>query len=487
MPRIPAATDTQLRRAKPADQAYRIGCGDRLFLYITTDGRKSWQFRYRRIHGQETIYQFAQYPATSLAQARELRDQISMQLQQGIDPVYQKRLQIQAERQRQLIGLQAYASVTRSPRSQHRDSKNLAGAHQRPRSNADASGIAAQSPNSASSQEPTPFPIGSFADCAQQYIRNKTPEWKNGKHAAQWTSTLQLYAYPTLAALPVNTIRIEHILQVLEPIWAHKMETASRLRGRIEAILDYACARGLRQGDNPARWKGGLQSILPSPKKSKRVQSHAAMPYAQLPSFMAHLSQKGTVAAWALQLLILTATRSGELRGAIWSEFLDSDRSIVPPFGVWVIPGERMKAGREHRIPLSPQVHALIQNLWQAQLLEQGISSSRASRIADSAVGIKITAMSQRLLFSSVSGKSLSDMTLTQLMRREQLAYTAHGFRSSFRDWCAEQTNYPREICERALAHQLPDKVEAAYLRSDYLDKRRQLMADWAAFVCSKP
>jgi integrase len=186
-------------------------------------------------------------------------------------------------------------------------------------------------------------------------------------------------------------------------------------------------------------------------------------------------------------LLILTTTRSGELRGATWSEFLDSDRNIVPPFDVWVIPGERMKAGREHRIPLSPQARALIQNLWQAQLLEQGISSSRASRIADSAGGIKITAMSQRLLFSSVSGKSLSDMTLTQLMRREQLAYTAHGFRSSFRDWCAEQTTYPREICERALAHQLPDKVEAAYLRSDYLDKRRQLMADWAAFVCSKP
>lgn len=478
MPRIPTATDTQLRRAKSLAKAYRIGCGDRLFLYVAIDGRKSWQFRYRRVDGAETIYQFAQYPDTSLAQARESRDQISLQLAQGIDPVYQKRLQIQTERQRQRISLESYASVVRLPRSAARVDNGSLHLNKLRSSTTKAVRSPLQGRASISSAEQSIWPSGSFAECAQQYIRNKTPEWKNGKHAAQWSSTLEQYAYPTIGALSVHSVRIEHILPVLEPIWTEKMETASRLRGRIEAILDYASARGLREGDNPARWKGSLQSILPSPKKSKRVESHAAMPYARLPAFMADLIRKDTVGSLALQLLILTAVRSGEVRGARWAELLGAADKAFPSFDVWVIPGERMKAGREHRIPLSQQARSLLNKLWQAQLLQQGIKHAPTHSQG--------AAMAQRLVFASQSGKAQSDMTLTQLMRRANLPFTVHGFRSSFRDWCAEQTNYPRDVCEHALAHQLPDKVEAAYLRTDYLEKRRMLMADWAAFVSSE-
>jgi integrase len=477
MPRILTATDTQLRRAKASDKAYRIGCGDRLFLYVATDGRKSWQFRYRRVNGAETIFQFAQYPQTSLAQARETRDQISLQLAQGIDPIYQKRLQIQTDRQRQRISLESYASVTRPSRSFARGDTISASRNQQRSTTLKAECSPRQLRASISNAEQTTWPNGSFADCAQQYIRNKTPEWKNSKHAAQWSATLQQYAYPTIGALPVHSVRIEHILHVLEPIWTDKMETASRLRGRIEAILDYASARGLREGDNPARWKGSLQSILPSPKKSKRVESHAAMPYAQLPAFMADLRRKDTVGSLALQLLILTAVRSGEVRGARWAELLGVADKAPPSFNVWVIPSERMKAGREHRIPLSQQARSLLDKLWHAQLLQQGM--------VDTPNKNQIAVTAQRLVFAAQSGKAQSDMTLTQLMRRANLPFTVHGFRSTFRDWCAEQTSYPREVCEHALAHQLPDKVEAAYLRTDYLEKRRQLMSDWAAFVSS--
>jgi integrase len=477
MPRVPTVTDSQLRRLKAADKAYRIGCGQSLFLAVTPAGRKNWQIRYRRSDGSETLYQFGSYPEISLVQARDKTDQVFKQLSQGIDPIYEKRVQVEALRRKQLISLQGYSDVARPGRGKVAQSKVS------PSSALSTSGttpthIGRFKRSSTSSSQPIAveiWPEGSFAHCAQLLIQSKSAEWKNAKHTAQWSATLANYAYPVIGHLPVQALRINHVLQVLEPIWISKMETANRLRGRIESVLDYATARGLRDADNPARWKGSLQNILPNPKKSKRVQSHAAMPYLDVPSFMALLQSKLTMGSAALQLLILSATRSGEIRGAKWAEFLQVGLTSSPEFELWVIPASRMKAGREHRVPLSAPARQLLQNLWKAQLLKLGITAPpKAHQWAD---------LKQRYVFASQRDTPLSDMTLTQFMRREELDFTAHGFRSSFRDWCAEQTNYPREVCEHALAHQLPDKVEAAYLRTDYLEKRKLLMEDWGRFL----
>ena len=477
MPSIPSVTDTQLRKAKASDKAYRIGCGNRLFLYVSTLGVKHWQLRYRRADGTETVHQFGQYPEVSLARAREMLIEFNAQLNEGVDPVYQKRLEVSAARQRQSKQLLAYASVRR--RGLPAASTGQSNSTSALRGTSSSKKISSRQSNADLDSVRPAWSVGSFGHCAEQFIQNKSHEWKNAKHAAQWNSTLALYAYPHIGHLPAQTINLEHVLRILEPIWTTKMETANRLRGRIENVLDYAAARGLRQGDNPARWKGSLQSILPNPQKAKRVQSHAAMPYVQLPLFMQMLQEKGTIGSLALQLLILTATRSGEIRRATWGEVLSKNDARKPPqvpdFSLWIIPVERMKAGREHQIPMSPPARQLLIDHWNDAVQFHGLTR------ADYAEQVK--AMSGSLIFTSMNGKALSDMTLTQLMRREGLDYTAHGFRSTFRDWCAEKTNFPREVCEHALAHQLPDKVEAAYLRTNYLEKRRTLMDEWGRFA----
>lgn len=289
-----------------------------------------------------------------------------------------------------------------------------------------------------------------FAQCVTAYIEAHGSAWKNPKHRAQWQSTLDTYCAPVFGALDVASIDTPLVLKALEPIWTTRTETASRVRGRVESVLAWATVRGLRQGENPARWRGHLDALLPAPARLKRVEHHAALPYAEAPAFMPLLRAVAGTGARALEFAILTACRSGEVRGATWDEF-DLDA------GMWIIPANRMKAEKEHHVPLSPAAVDLLKTL---------------PRDGD-------------LVFpGSTPGKPLSDMTLTAVLRRMGRGdLTAHGFRSTFRDWAGETTAHPREVIEHALAHQLKDKAEAAYARGSLLEKRRVLMADWAGYL----
>jgi len=288
-----------------------------------------------------------------------------------------------------------------------------------------------------------------FGEAAAKYIAAHESGWKSAKHAAQWSATLETYAFPTIGKIRVSEIETAHIITILEGIWTTKTETASRLRGRIESVLDWATVRGYRKGENPARWKGHLDMILPARAKVQKVAHHAALDYREMGAFMAELAKVEGMGARALEFAILTAARSGEVRGATWAE-------IDEQAGIWTIPAGRMKAEKEHRIPLTAPALALLAKL---------------PRIAGT-----------DLMFPNSKEKptALSDMTLTAVLRRMGQTVTAHGFRSTFRDWAGETTAYPREVIEHALAHQLKDKAEAAYARGTLFDKRRRLMADWA-------
>lgn len=295
----------------------------------------------------------------------------------------------------------------------------------------------------------------SFEDCAEDYLRAHSSAWKNPKHRQQWENTLSTYAYPILGKLAVKDIDTHLVKKVLDPIWTNKTETATRVRGRIERILDWATVQELRQGENPARWKGHLDHLLPAPTKLKRVQHHKALPYQDMYELMQELISTNSTSARGLRFLILTAARSGEVRLATWNE-VDLVRKT------WTIPAERMKAGKEHIVPLSDQAIDILKTMEQ-------------HRESD-------------LVFpGNKKGRPLSDMAFTQLLRRmDRIDITAHGFRSSFRDWAGETTAFPREVIEAALAHQLKDKTEAAYFRSNLLDKRRKLMDAWAKH-CQTP
>ena len=286
-----------------------------------------------------------------------------------------------------------------------------------------------------------------FDDCVAGLLAAREGEWKNPKHRQQWENTLQTYASPHLGKLLVANVALPHILAVLEPIWATKTETAQRLRGRIEKVLDWATVRKYRFGENPARWKGHLDQVLASPKKLQKVAHHSAVHVDAVAGFVRDLRQREGIAARALEFAILTAARSGEVRGATWGE-IDLDAAV------WTIPASRMKAGVEHRVPLSPQALRLL--------------SKDGGHEPDA------------LVFPAPRGGVLSDMTLSAVMRRMKVDAVPHGFRSTFRDWCGERTNYPRELAEHALAHTLGNKVEAAYSRGKALEKRRPMMNAWA-------
>lgn len=292
-----------------------------------------------------------------------------------------------------------------------------------------------------------------FRDAAEAYVAGQEAGWKNPKHRAQWGSSLAAYAYPVLGSMPVDEIDLAHVSRVLDPIWTTKTETASRVRGRIEQVLDWAAARGHRSGPNPARWRGHLDKLFPKPSKVARPQHHRALPIADIGAFMSELRASAGVGARALEFAILTAARSSEVRGATWSEM---DLAAK----VWTIPGARMKAGREHRVPLSKDAMSVLASL------PPGASSDN--------------------VFQASRGGELSDMTLSAVMRRMAAPGVPHGFRSTFRDWVAEHTAYPSEVAEMALAHSIGNKVEAAYRRGDLFEKRRRLAEDWAAF-CGKP
>lgn len=289
-----------------------------------------------------------------------------------------------------------------------------------------------------------------FKECAKRTIEAKRPEWKSAKHADQWASTLETYANPVIGNMPVDLVELRHVVEILSPLWTEKTETATRLRTRIEAVLAWATVSGFRKGDNPARWRGNLDAVLAKPSKVAKVKHHKALPFDDLPAFVADLRQRDGVAVRALEFLILTATRSGEVRGATWQEF-DLDAAV------WTVPAERMKAGKEHRVPLSKRAVEIVKAM---------------PRIAGS-----------DYVFPAVRGGQLSDMALTAVMRRMKVDAVPHGFRSTFRDWAAERTTYPQHVAEMALAHTIGDKVEAAYRRGDLFDKRTKMMADWAKFA----
>lgn len=295
-----------------------------------------------------------------------------------------------------------------------------------------------------------------FKDAATRYIAANRSGWKNIKHASQWEATLKAYAYPTIGALPVQAIDTALLMKVLEPIWSTKPETASRVRGRIESVIAAAKARGEFKGENPATWKGHLDKLLPKTSKVRSVENHAALPYADLPAFVIELHMREGIAASALEFLILTAARTGEVLGATWDE-LDLRKSV------WTIPDERMKNGKEHQVPLSAPAVAVLERLS------------------------KITNGGNYVFFGQSIGRSLSNMALLVLLRRmKRHDITSHGFRSTFRDWAADR-GYQDAVAEAALAHTVPDAVVAAYRRTTFFELRKQMMDDWATFATSDP
>jgi integrase len=381
-------------RKLTSDGLHFVGGVSGLALHITKSGARSWILRVM-VGGKRREMGLGAYPSVTLAQAREQAREARALIRRGIDPIEQQR--------------------------------------------------AAQSAlNAAVASALT------FRQCAERYIAAHEASWKNAKHGQQWTNTLTQYAYPVMGKLLVRDVGLAHVLQVLEPIWATKNETASRLRGRIELVLDWATARQLREGLNPARWRGHLDKLLPRPSKIAKTEHHPALPVDGVAAFMARLRAAHGMGARALEFAILTAARSGEARGADWSE-------IDLKAGVWTVPGSRMKAGREHRVPLSDTAVALLNALPRLDGVD--------------------------LVFPAPRGGQLSDMTLSAVLRRMKVPAVPHGFRSTFRDWAAERTNYPRDVAEMALAHAIGDKVEAAYRRGDLFEKRRRMMTEWAAFL----
>lgn len=379
-----------------------------LALNVTMYGSRSWVLRYR-LGGRRRDLGLGAYPSVTLSEAKEAARKARALLAQGVDPV-------------------THAQAARSQLRAELKVRHL-----------------------------------TFSEAANAYITAQEPVWRNAKHVQQWRNTLQSYAHPFVGDMPVQAITQEHVLQVLEPIWRDKTETASRVRGRMESVLDWAIAKGHRQASNPARWKGLLDKILPAPGKIRQTDHHKAIAYADLSRFMCLLQAIEGAGAAALQFLILTATRSGEVRGAKWDEFDLRE-------GIWIIPAERMKAKKEHRVPLSPPALALL-------LRQQEIAQSKAQ-----ASGVNSPFVFPGISKSS-NNKPISDMTLTAVMRRLGSEAVPHGFRSTFRDWAAEMTDYPNEVAEMALAHAIGNKVEAAYRRGDLFAKRQRLMQDWADYA----
>jgi integrase len=364
-----------------------------LALQVLPTGGRTWILRVV-VGGKRRDMGLGGYPAVTLAQAREAARAARAKVKAGIDPIEEARASQSALRA-------SYASAV------------------------------------------------SFEVCAERYISAQSPTWKNAKSEQQWRNTLAAYAFPVMGSLLVRDVAMSHVLDVLEPIWRTKTETASRLRGRIESVLDWATVSGFRSGLNPARWKGHLDKVLPAAGKIAKTEHFAALPVSDMGEFMIALRNASGVGARALEFAILTAARSGEARGAVWEEF-DLQASV------WTIPAERMKMKKAHRVPLSQEAKALIES-----------QPKRAE---------------SPYVFAAPRGGMLSDMTLTAVLRRIGAPAVPHGFRSTFKDWASEYTNYPRDVSEMALAHSIGDKVEAAYRRGELFLKRTRLMADWAAF-----
>jgi integrase len=366
--------------------------GGGLYLRVRQNGSRAWVFRWAR-EGRVREMGLGPLHTVSLSDARNTAQRYRLLLAEGVDPLHRRRTD------------QAARGGT-----------------------------------------PT------FRECAERFLEAQSQGWSNPKHRAQWASTLSQHAYTRLGELPVDQVDTPGVLDVLQPLWQTKTETASRLRGRIERVLDWAKVRGYRSAENPARWRGHLQALLPAPAKVKPPRHHTALDWRQIPRFMSDLRARGGVGARALEFAILTVARSGEVRGMKWSE-LDGD--------VWIVPALRMKGRREHRVPLTARAVAILDEVKRFDSPDLVFPGER-------------------------SGRPMSDMTLAAVLRRMgRPDITVHGFRSTFRDWAGETTAHPREVCEQALAHRLQDRAEAAYRRGDLMEKRRLLMVDWEAYCCS--
>jgi len=378
--------------SKPGRHA--VGGVSGLLLVVQDSGSKSWILR-TTVGGKRRNIGLGGFPEVSLQDARGKAREMKKSIEKGVDPVEEKR------KAKRLLLKEQESAI-------------------------------------------------SFEEAAEQFFQKKRPEFKNPRYAQNWISSVISYANPIIGKKPVSEIDLQDVISVLKPIWYEKTETATRLRQRLEGILNWATVSGYRSGDNPARWKGHLDAVLSKPSRIRDTKHFPALPWKEIGRFMVELRKRKGMAARCLEFIILTACRSGEARFATWEE-IDFDSKI------WMIPGGRMKSGKEHRVPLSDDVFELLDSLPKFE----GVS----------------------YLFPSSRGSTLSDMTISSVCKRMEINAVPHGFRSTFRDWCAESTNFPREVAELALAHSISNSVEAAYLRGDLLDKRRQLMDAWADFI----
>jgi integrase len=378
--------------------------GGGLYLQVTDASARSWIYRFM-LHGRPRSMGLGSASIFSLAEARDKAGECRKLRAAGIDPIDARRERDGAAR------IEAARAMT-------------------------------------------------FKACAGAYIEDHAKGWRNAKHGDQWRNSLTTYAYPVIGALPAQGVDVALITKILRPIWATKTETANRVRGRIEAVLDWATANGYRRGDNPARWRGHLDKLLPARSKVQKVKHHAALPYDELGAFMAELRGQVGIAPTALQFAILTATRTSETIGARWEE-IDLDA------GIWTVPADRIKMGKEHRIPLSVPALALLK------------ARRREQNEGDLPDGGYVFPGGKPKL-------PLSNMAMLELLRRMgRDDLTVHGFRSSFKDWASERTNFPAEVSEMALAHAIDNKTEKAYRRGDLFEKRRRLMAEWAKFCAT--
>lgn len=366
--------------------------GNGLYLNVSANGGRRWVFLYRiagRLskNGKKKLFEMGLGSASSvsLKKAREAAEIVRKQLRDGLDPLQQRS-----------------KSSTKT-----------------------------------------------FSECAAEYIKSQESGWRNPKHREQWKNTLATYADPKIGKLPVDAVSVDHVLDILKPIWTSKTETASRVRGRIESILDWAAAHKYRSSENPARWRGHLDKVLPAMRKVAKVEHHPALPYADMPAFMTDLRSRDGTAAKALEFTILAAARTGETIGAKWDEINFKEK-------VWTVPAERMKAGVEHQVPLSDRAIEILTDLDQE---------------------------TDYVFPGQEIDKPLSNMAMLALLKRMNRSdLTVHGFRSTFRDWAAETTEYANELVEMALAHTIKNKAEAAYRRGNLLERRRALMQAWADY-----
>jgi len=386
---------SSLKPASNQNTARKLADGGGLYLYLAPTGAKNWVFRYT-ISGKERNMGLGSFPDVSLAEARDVASTYRKIKRNGVDPLI------------------------------HRENER------RKRITANQQGV-------------------TFTVAAQELIDSKKAGWKNVKHAAQWTSTLQTYAYPTLGEMPVDQITVSHVLRVLKPIWESKSETATRVRQRVESVLDASTALGYRTGDNPARWRGHLDKLLPERSTIKKVVHHPALPYRDAPVFMKDLMERDSIGAKALQFTILTACRTSEVIHAKWDE-IDLDAAT------WTIPEERMKAKKIHRVPLSDTALSIVSGI---------------EKVGD------------YVFYGARPNRPISDNTMRKLLQ-QTLGYqdlVVHGFRSSFRDWCSEETHVPNIVAEMALAHSIDSKVESSYRRGDLFARRATLMQAWASYL----